>query len=96
MGKEGKLYIEQKNYTVVEMLEGEWSKLYKTDIWAKKHLRESFAYKRPLHQDQVLDNIKTGALFGYVKGDIKIPEHLREQIANFQNKQTYVDKILNH
>ena len=49
----------------------------------KEHLRESFPYKRALRQDQLLDKIKPSALFGYVQSDIKVPEHVREKIANF-------------
>ena len=36
-----------------------------------------------MRQDQSLDRIKSSALFGYVQCDIKVPEHLREQFANF-------------
>ena len=78
-----KQYIDEKGYTVVEMWECDWWKLYKTDVSVKEHLRESFPYKRPLRQDQLLDKIKSCALFGYVQCGIKLPEHLREIFANF-------------
>ena len=57
-------YIEEKGYTVVEMWECEWRKLYKTDISVKERLRESFPFKSPLRQNQFLYKIKSGALFG--------------------------------
>ena len=83
-----KQYFEEKSYTVEEVWECEWWKLYKTDV-RKRHLWESFPYERPIHQDHLLDKIKSGALFGYVHCDIKVEEHLREQFANlpqiFQN-----------
>ena len=30
-----------------------------------------------------MENIKSGSLFGYVQGDIEVPENLREAFANF-------------
>ena len=53
-------YIEEKDYSVVEMWECEWWKLYKTHVSVKEDLRESFPYKRPLRV-ALLDKIKSGA-----------------------------------
>ena len=75
--------IEEKCYTVVEMLECELSKLYKTDVSVKEHLRESFPYKCSLRRNQLLDKIKSGALLGYLQRDINVRQHLTEKIANF-------------
>ena len=58
-------------------------KLHKTDVSVKEHFTKSFPYKRPLRQDQLLDKIKSGALFEYIQCDFKVPEHLREQFPNF-------------
>ena len=71
-------YIEDKGYTVVEMWECEQRKFYKTDVSVEEHLRESLAYKRLLRQDQVLDKITSGVLFGSAQCDIKFAEHLRD------------------
>ena len=62
---------------------GKWMVESLDDWCALEHLRESFPYKRPLRQDQLLDKIKSGALFGYVRCDIKVPDHLREKFVNF-------------
>ena len=44
-----------------------------------------------------MDKIKSGALFGYVECDIKVPEHLRKRLANFlpvfENKNVYRQDI---
>ena len=64
------------------MWECEWWQLYKTDVSIKEHCGESFPYKRPLRQDQLLDRIESATLFGYSQCDIKVPEHLRETFAN--------------
>ena len=70
-------YIQQKGYQIVEMWECEWWSLYKTDASVKSHLRENFPYKRPLSEEQLLQGIIDGQLFGYVQYDIEVPEHLR-------------------
>ena len=66
--------------------------LYKTDNVVKQHLRESFLWeaffrgKMPtkcLPEKRLLENIKSGSLFGYVQCNIEVPENLREAFANF-------------
>ena len=76
-------YIQQKGYQIIEMLECEWWSLYKTDASVKSPLRENFPYKRPLSEEQLLQGIIDGRLFGYVQCDIEIPEHLRIFFSNF-------------
>ena len=76
-------YIQQKGYQIVEMWECEWWTLYKTDASVKSHLRENFPYKQPLSEEQLLQGIIKGRLFGYVQCDIEVPEHLRNYFSNF-------------
>ena len=76
-------YIQQKGYQNVEMWECEGWSLYKTDASVRKNLRENFPYKRPLSEKQLLQGIIDGRLFGYVQGDIEVPEHLRSYFSNF-------------
>ena len=76
-------YISNKGYNVIEMWECEWWKLYKSNSLVKQHLRESFPYKLPLTEEGLLQRIKDGNLFGYLQCDIEVPEHLRENFANF-------------
>ena len=77
-----KQYIKEKGYNIVEMWECEWWNLYKTTC-VKEHLRESFLYKRPLSEESLLEEIRSGKLFGYVQCDIEVPEELKEKFANF-------------
>ena len=76
-------YIKEKRYNVVETWECEWWNLYKTTTCVKEPLRESFPYKRPLREKRMLEQIRSGKLFGYVQGDIKVPEELNKKFANF-------------
>ena len=48
------------------MYEGDWWKTYKSDFIVKQHLRESFPYKMRIREERLLQNIKSGSLFGYV------------------------------
>ena len=49
----------------------------------KEHLRESFPYKRPLRVKNLLEQIRSGKLFGYVQCDIEVPEELKKKFASF-------------
>ena len=78
-----KQYIEEKGYNVVEMWECEWWNLYKTTKCLKELLGESFPYKRPLREESLLEQIRSGKLLGYVQCDIEVPEELKKKLANF-------------
>ena len=75
-------YIRGKGYKNVEMWECERWRLYKTEPLVKQHLRDLFPYKVQLREEGLLQRIKDGILFGYVKCDIGVPEPLREKNAN--------------
>ena len=76
-------YVQQKGYQIVEMWECEWWSLYKSDASVKSHLRENFPYRRPLSEEQLLQGIIDGRLFGDAQCDIEVPEHLRDYFSNF-------------
>ena len=74
-------YIQQKGYQIVEMWECEWWSLYKSPI--KSYLQAIFPYKRPFSEEQLLQQIIDGQLFGYVQCDIEVPEHLCDYFSKF-------------
>ena len=65
------------------MWECKWWKLYRTDATVKNRLRANFPYQRPLSEERLMQEIKSGRLFGYVQCDFKVPEHLKSYFANF-------------
>ena len=71
-------YIQEKGFTVIEMWEFEWWRLYKTTTIVKLRIREKFPYRRSLTEQQLLEGIKKGKLLGYVHCDIEVPENLRK------------------
>ena len=76
-------YMQRKSYQIVEMWECEWWSLYKTDASVKSHLRENVPYIRSLSEERLLQGFIDGRLFGYVQGDIEVPEHLRDYFSKF-------------
>ena len=89
-----KEYIQQKRYKSIEMWECKWWELYRTDATVKNHLGASFPYQGHLGEEQLLQEIKSGRLFGYVQCDLKVPEHLKAYFANFPpiSKNTVVSR----
>ena len=80
-----KEYIKEEGYIVIEMWECEWWNLYKTTTCVKEHLRESFPYKCPLKEETLLEQIRSGKLFGGgVQCDIEVPDELKKKFASFQ------------
>ena len=50
---------------------------------SKVIFEQTSPYKRPLSEEQLLQRIIDGRLFGYVRCDIEVPEHLRDYFSNF-------------
>ena len=46
-------------------------------------MRESFPYKQQLREENLLEQIRSGELFGYVKCEIEVPEELKMKFDNF-------------
>ena len=75
-------YPQQKGFQNVEIWQCEWwCSLYKSDEKVKSHLREKF--RRPSSEEQLLQGIIDGRLFGYVQGHNEVPENLRDYFSNF-------------
>ena len=88
VGKENSMkwdegFVQEKGFTVIKMWECEWWRLYKTATNVKQHIRENFPYRRSLTEQQLLEGIKKGSLFGYVQWDLEVPKNLRLNFANF-------------
>ena len=75
--------IQEKRYCVIEMYECDCWNMYKTDKIVGQHLRASFPYKMPFREKSLLENIKSGSLFGYVQCDFEVTENLREAFTSF-------------
>ena len=76
-------YVQEKGFTVIEMWECEWWRLYKTTNIVKLYIPENFLYRPSLTEHQILETIKKGNLFDVVQCDIEVPKYLRANFANF-------------
>ena len=87
-------YIQEKGFKVIEMWECELWRLYKTTNTVKQHIRELFPYRCSPADEQLLEEIKKGKLFGYVQCDTEVSEILRSKFDNFPPifKNTLVSK----
>ena len=59
-------YIQQKRHKIFEMWEYKCWELYRTDATVKNNYRANFPYQRPLSEERLMQEIKSGKLFGYV------------------------------
>ena len=86
------------------MWECERWRLYKTTNTGKQHIEEHFLCRRCLAFVQLLEEMKTGSLFGYVQCDIEVPEKLKLKFDNFPpffkntlDNRSVIDKLMkNH
>ena len=83
-------YFREKGYKIVDLWEGEWWRLYKTEPPVKQHLRESFLYKVSLKEEGFLQRNKDGKLLCAMRC-------LKEKCANFPPifKNTDVSRVDN-
>ena len=61
-----KEYIQQKGYKMIELWECKLWELYRTDATVKNLLRANFPYQRLLTEECLMQEIKSGRLFGYI------------------------------
>ena len=73
----------QKGYKIIEMWECKWWELYRTDAPVESYLRTNFPFKRLLSEEQLLQGVIDGRLFGYNQCDTEVLEHLRDYFSNF-------------
>ena len=76
-------FIKQKGFSVNDMWECERWKLYKTGTIVKEQIREIFPYRGSLAGYQLLEETKSGELFGYVQCNIEIPDKLKPHFSTF-------------
>ena len=75
--------------SVVEMWECEW-KAQKKQLKEVKHFLDNNHRRRPLErkwemtEQDIVNAIRNGTLFGMVECDIDVPEHLRDYFAEMQ------------
>ena len=97
-------YIQSEGYNVVELWECEWRRMKKTNPLLRRFLFSEF--KRPLdhcwalNEQQILESVVNGTLFGVVECDIRVPESLKEKFSEmcplFKNVEISREDIGEH
>ena len=65
-------------------LKCEWWRLYKGDTSVGEHIQEKTPNRRLRADYQILEELKSGKLFGYVQCDKAVPDLLKPHFANFK------------
>ena len=78
-------YIRSLGYNLVEMWECQWQKMGTTDVQIRTFLQERRTRKidfvRNMTEEKIVQQVKSGELFGVIECDISVPEQLK---AHFQ------------
>ena len=93
-------YIQQCGYQLVELWECEWKQMKNENPDLRHFLRRfrrNLDYKHAMTEEQVLEAVKEGTLFGMVECDIKVPEelksHFEEMTPIFKNTKVCLDDL---
>ena len=80
---ERKNFIIGKAFEIVEVWECLWWKQVRDDKTLKEHLKINFPFRKPLSEQQLLQQIDNGSLFGYVQCDLSVPKNLQSYFQHF-------------
>ena len=96
-------YIQDRGYNVEIIWESNWNTLVENRPEIKTYisqLRTFTHFKKTLTQDQIIQYIKDGHLFGFVECDIHTPEYLKEYFSEmtpiFKNTEVSLKSIGQH
>ena len=92
--------LQDKGYNVEIIWEKDWQALLTQRPEIKVYLARHRTYthfKKYLTQDQIIQYIRDGRLFGFVECDIEVPEHLKEYFSEmtpiFKNVDVCLDDV---
>ena len=80
---ERKEYIIGKGFQVIEIWECCWWKQVKDDKDIRERLKKNFPFRKPLSEQQIMQQIKNNTLFGYVQCDLSVPKPLQNDFKYF-------------
>ena len=96
-------YIQDRGYNVEIIWESNWNTLVENRPEIKTYisqLRIFTHFKKTLTQDQIIQYIRDGHLFGFVACDIHTPEHLKEYFSEmtpiFKNTEVSLKDVGQH
>ena len=92
--------MREKGYTVEIIWEIDWQVLITQRPEIKVHSKQHRTYthfKKYLNQNQIIQCIQDGRLFGFVECDIEVPDHLKDYFSEmtpiFKNTEVSLNNI---
>ena len=95
--------LQDKGYTVEIIWEKDWQALINQQPEIKVYLKQHRTYthfKKYLNQNQIIQYIQDGRLFGFVECDIEVPDHLKDYFSEmtpiFKNTEVSLKDVGQH
>ena len=95
--------MQDKGYTVEIIWEKDWQALINQRPEIKVYLQQHRTYthfKKYLNQNQIIQYIQDGHLFGFVECDIEVPDHLKDYFSEmtpiFKNTEVSLKDVGQH
>ena len=92
-------YIQDRGYNVEIIWESKWNTLVESLPEIKTYISQHRTFnhfKKTLTQDQIIQYIKDGHLFGFIECDIHTPGHLKEYFSEFKNTEVSLKEVGQH
>ena len=81
---DGREYLQELGYTVVEIWECQWKKWRKENTnGVKKFVKKKYPFQQSLSKNAIFEKRKRGDLFGLVDCSLKVSEHLYPILKTF-------------
>ena len=95
--------LQDKGYTLEIIWEKDWQALVPQQPKIKAYLSKHRTFthlKKYLNQDQIIQYIQDGCLFGFVECDIHVPDHLKDYFSEmtpiFKNTEVSLNDVGQH
>ena len=95
--------LQDKGYTIEIIWENDWQALINQQPEIKVYLKQHRTYtyfKKYLNQNQIIQYIQDGRLFGFVECDIEVPDHLKDYFSEmtpiFKNTEVSLKDVGQH
>ena len=94
-------FLLESGFKVCEIWECDWWKTVKKNVdGAGDYMKTIHPYKKPISENKLIEDIKSGLRFGVVDCSIEVPESLREKFSaippNFKNCEVSLEDIGPH
>ena len=77
-------FLLESGFKLCEIWECDWWKKVKNNVdGAGDYMKTTYPYQKPISENKLIEDIKSGLKFGVVDCSIEVPERLREKFSEF-------------